>query len=72
VRAILYVASGCEHCARLRRDLERTGTPFETIDVSARREVVPELLKLTRGRRVVPVLVDDRGVHVAPQGGSAF
>ena len=45
---------------------------FEEIDVSARREKIPELLKLTRGKRIVPVLVDQSGVRVAPCGGSTF
>jgi glutaredoxin len=72
MRATLYVTAACEHCVALRRDLDRLGISYEEIDVGMRREVVPELLKLTKGRRVVPVLVDDRGIHVAPQGGSAF
>ena len=72
MRATLYVVSSCEHCERLRGELEGAGTSYELIDVRERREVVPELLKLTKGRRIVPVLVDDRGVHVAPGGGSTF
>jgi hypothetical protein len=56
----------------LRSELESAGTEYEVVDVGERREVVPELLKLTKGRRIVPVLVDDAGVHVAPGGGSAF
>jgi hypothetical protein len=42
------------------------------IDVGTRRAALPELLKLTGGRRVVPVIVDESGVHVAPEGGSEF
>ena len=38
----------------------------------ARPEVIPELMKLTGGRRIVPVIVDAAGIHVAPAGGSAF
>ena len=31
-----------------------------------------ELMKLTRGRRIVPVVVEDGRVAVAPAGGSSF
>lgn len=40
------------------------------IDVGARPEAIPELLKLTRGRRIVPVLVEDGRIVIAPDGGS--
>lgn len=72
MRATLYVTDGCAFCARLRGELREAGRPFEEINVSRRRETIPELLKLTRGKRVVPVLVDERGVHVAPFGGTIF
>lgn len=71
-RTILYRKAGCPYCDDVRRELAASGTEVEEIDVVARREVVPELLKLTRGRRVVPVWVDGQGVHVAPRGGSSF
>jgi glutaredoxin len=70
--ALLYVIPGCPHCARQRAALAAHGTPVREVDVRARPEVIPELMKLTDGRRVVPVLVDGAGVHVAPDGGSAF
>jgi hypothetical protein len=34
--------------------------------------VIPELLKLTDGRRVVPVIVEGARVRVAPEGGTPF
>jgi glutaredoxin len=71
-RTILYRKADCPYCDAARRALAHDGAEVEEIDVTLRREVVPELLKLTRGRRVVPVWVDARGVHVAPNGGSSF
>lgn len=70
--ALLYVKAGCPHCAALRADLVQRGVPFREIDVGARPETIPELLKLTRGRRVLPVLVEDGRIAVAPAGGSSF
>ena len=72
MRALLYVKTGCKFCDEMRRSLEDEGIAYEEIDVADRRETIPELLKLTRGKRIVPVLVDAKGVHVAPRGGSPF
>ena len=72
MRAILYTHPSCAACHELRSQLVAARVDFEEVDVSRTPEVVPELLKLTRGRRLVPVLVDDAGIHVAPRGGTAF
>ena len=69
---LLYTKSGCPHCDAMRTALAARGATVEEIDVGTRREAIPELLKLTRGRRVVPVVVDGGTILVAPEGGSAF
>jgi glutaredoxin len=70
--ALLYTTAGCPHCAALRADLETRGVAYTEVDVERRPDAVPELLKLTGGRRVVPVLVEGGRIVVAPAGGSAF
>jgi len=70
--ALLYVVAGCSHCLAARAELSGRGVTFREIDVGVHREAVPELLKLTGGRRIVPVVVADGRVLVAPHGGSAF
>ena len=72
MRATLYVLGCCPFCAALRRTLDEKAKGYQLIDVSLRPETVPELLKLTRGTRIVPVLVDDSGIYVAPDGGTGF
>ncbi len=69
---LLYTKSGCPHCDAARAALAVRNATVEEIDVGVRREAIPELLKLTRGRRVVPVIVEDGTILVAPEGGSAF
>jgi glutaredoxin 3 len=69
---LLYTRAGCPFCAAKRAELAARGTPFREIDVGAQPEVIPELLKLTRGRRVVPVTVDGARIEIAPAGGSPF
>jgi glutaredoxin len=69
---LLYTTSGCPHCDAMRAALAARGATVDEIDVGVRRELVPELLKLTGGRRVVPVVVEGGKVLVAPEGGTAF
>lgn len=65
----LYVKTGCPYCAAMREDLDSKGTDYNEVNVKETPAVVPELLKLTGGRRLVPVLVDGTNVAVAPKGG---
>jgi len=72
VPVLLYSKTGCPHCDALRATLAARGAVVDEIDVGVRREAIPELLKLTGGRRVVPVVVDGGRILVAPDGGSNF
>jgi len=69
---LLYTRAGCPYCDAERAALSARGVAWREIDVSARPEAIPELLKLTRGRRIVPVIVDGSGIAIAPAGGSTF
>jgi glutaredoxin len=69
---LLYTNAGCPYCDAMRVALAARGALVDEIDVGTRREAIPELLKLTRGRRVVPVVVEEGKILVAPEGGSAF
>ena len=69
---LLYTRRGCVHCDAKRAELVGRGVAWREIDVDDRPESIPELLKLTRGRRIVPVIVDGTRIEVAPGGGSAF
>lgn len=65
----LYVKTGCPYCAAKRKELEARGVAFTEVNVTERPEVIPELLKLTKGERLVPVLVEGGRISVAPEGG---
>jgi len=69
---LLYVIPDCPHCARQRVVLAARGAVVREVDVRARPEIIPELMKLTGGRRMVPVVVDGARIAVAPDGGSTF
>ncbi len=65
----LYVKTGCPYCVDMRKQLDANAVDYTELNVSERPELVAELLKLTGGRREVPVLVDGTRVEVAPSGG---
>ena len=69
---LLYTKTGCPYCAAKRAELAARGVAVREIDVSERPEVVAELLKVTRGRRIVPVVVEGGRIAIAPGGGSSF
>ena len=69
---LLYTKAGCPYCAAKRAELVARGVAVREIDVTERPEAVPELLKVTRGRRIVPVVVEGGRIEIAPEGGSSF
>jgi glutaredoxin len=70
--ATLWIKSGCPHCDELRRDLADRKIAVDEIDIERNPHLIPELMKLTGRRRIVPVLVLGTRVEVAPKGGSTF
>lgn len=68
----LYVLSHCPFSRALAEKLTARGGSFTTVDVGEHPERVPELVKLTKKRRIVPVLVDGARIEVAPDGGTVF
>jgi glutaredoxin len=69
---LLYTKTGCVRCEAARRQLAARGVAYREVNVSEHPEAIPELLKLTRGRRIVPVIVEGARVEMAPGGGSPF
>ena len=65
----LYVKTGCPYCAAKRKEFTDKKINFTEVNVTERPEVVPELLRLTKGERLVPVIVEGGRVSIAPEGG---
>jgi len=72
IAAIVYVKEDCRYSSRMLDEMRRAGERPIVIDVDRERYVIPELLKLTGGRRIVPVRVRGTEVAVAPDGGTEF
>lgn len=71
-RATLYTRDGCEHCDRLRERLRAAGDTIDEVNLTRSPQAMNELLKLTGGRPIVPVVVREGRIEVAPDGGSAL
>ncbi len=69
---LLYTRTGCPYCERKRAELAARGLAVREVNVSDRPEAIAELLKVTRGRRIVPVLVEGGRIEIAPEGGTPF
>ena len=69
---LLYTKTGCPYCDAKRAKLAARGVAVREINVSEHPEAVAELLKVTRGRRIVPVVVEGGRIEIAPEGGSSF
>jgi glutaredoxin len=71
-KVTLYVRTGCSYCAAKRRELSERDVPFSEVNVTEHPEVIPELLKLTKGERRLPVIVEGARISIAPDGGADF
>jgi glutaredoxin len=71
-RVTLYTRDGCAHCARQREAIVAAGDTVSEVNLSREPQAVTEFLKLTGGRRIVPVLVRQGRIVIAPEGGSEF
>jgi glutaredoxin len=71
-RVTLYTRDGCAHCARQRELIVASGDTVTEVNLSREPQATTEFLKLTGGRRIVPVLVRAGRIVVAPEGGTKF
>ena len=54
---ILYTHPDCAYSAAAKADLQKLETEFIEIDISKQSEALSELLQLTGGERITPVMV---------------
>jgi len=69
---LLYTKTGCPYCEAERAGFVARGVELREVNLTERPDAVAELLKLTQGRRVVPVIVEGGRIAIAPHGGSTF
>jgi glutaredoxin len=71
-RVTLYTRDGCVHCAHQRDAIVASGDTVSEVNLSREPQAMTEFLKLTGGKRIVPVLVRGGRIVVAPDGGTEF
>ena len=66
--AIIYGKDGCGMTKAAREDLTRRNVPYEYVNVQADAEKLKEMLRHTKGKRVVPVIVEEGKVTIGFNG----
>jgi glutaredoxin 3 len=65
----MFTKPGCPYCAAARENYKDQGVEFEDIDVIDNPQAQEELLKLSNGQKIVPVIVDNGEVKIGWGGG---
>ena len=65
----LYTKTGCPYCQAKKDEFDRQGVEYEEININEVDGAKEDLLKITGGQRMVPVIVDGAKVTIAPDGG---
>ena len=66
----IFVKDGCPYCAAARKHYSEEGINFSEKNVHKTPGAKEELLKLTNGEAIVPVIVDSAGKVTKGFGGS--
>lgn len=65
----IYTKKGCPYCAAAKKHYNDSGVDFKEIDVHDTPGAQDELMKLTKGERIVPVIIVDGRVTAGFGGG---
>ena len=68
-KVVIYTKPGCPYCAAARKDLEERGKPYEEISIKDNPKAAAEVMRLSGGKGIVPVLVSGEEVKVGFGGG---
>ena len=66
---VIYTKEGCPYCAAAKKHCNDQGIAFKEIDIHATEGAKEEVLKLTGGERIVPVIVENGKVTAGFGGG---
>lgn len=65
----IYTKVGCPYCAAAMKHYSEEGIAFQEIDVNETPGAKDKVLDLTRGQRIVPVIVERGEVKIGFGGG---
>jgi len=65
----IYTKEGCPYCAAAKQHYTEKGIDFKEVDIYETPAAKDEVLRLTGGKRIVPVIVEDGKVTAGFGGG---
>jgi C_GCAxxG_C_C family probable redox protein len=68
-KVVIYTKAGCGFCAAAKQDLEERGISYEEIGTENNPKIIEEVMRLSNGTGIVPILVIDNEVKVGFGGG---
>jgi glutaredoxin 3 len=60
----IYTKTGCPYCKAAKEDFEKRGIQFREVNVTENPGEIDKVLKLSGGKRLVPVIVEKGNVKV--------
>jgi glutaredoxin len=68
-KVVLYTKPGCPFCANAKQDLKERGVSYEEVDIENNPRAVEEVMRLSGGSGIVPIMVSGDEVKVGFGGG---
>jgi C_GCAxxG_C_C family probable redox protein len=68
-KLVIYTTPGCRFCAEAKQDLEERGVVYEEISTEGNPQALEDVMRLSGGSGIVPVLVSGEEVKVGFGGG---
>ena len=68
-KVVIYTRPGCPFCADAMRDLQERGVSYEEISIEGNPKAVENVMRLSNGANIVPILVSGDNVKVGFGGG---
>ena len=69
-QVILYTHPDCAFSAAAKMDYRKRKVAYEEVDLSKQEDRIPELLGLTNGERITPVILENGAVTIGFKGGT--
>lgn len=69
-QVILYTHPDCAFSSAAKMDYRKRKVAYQEVDLSQQEDRIPELLALTKGERITPVIVEDGAVTIGFKGGT--
>jgi len=68
-QVIIYTIPGCPFCSAAKKDLEDRGVPYQELSTEGHPEIAQEVMRLSGGTGIVPIIVAGGEVTVGFGGG---